>query len=364
MSGKRYLILADGTVAGGTAIGAPLPEGGSTGELVFTTGMTGYTETLTDKSYYGQIIMQTFPMIGNYGVNTADSESGDFTSSAAGYVVREACAHPSNYRSQFGIDEALRRLGVPGIAGVDTRELTRHIRAGGVMGACLSDTATPANPELLASYTVRGGVHALTCKKPYTVPAAGTPRVRAALLDYGAKHSIAAALSARGCEVHILPAATTAAEILSGGYDGLMLSNGPGDPAENSACIRELAALLGRLPVFGICLGHQLLALADGGQTAKLKFGHRGANQPVRECATGRMFITSQNHGYTVTESTTAHGTVSFVNANDGTVEGIEYPSLSAFSVQFHPEAHGGPLDTSGLFDRFITMAEAYHAAR
>ena len=354
---KRYLVLEDGTVFEGRAFGA---DRASIGELVFTTGMVGYIATLTDPSYYGQIVMQTFPLIGNYGVIEADFEG---ECCVRGYVVREWCATPSNFRSQYDLDTFLKNKNVPGIWGLDTRAVTKIIREHGVMNAMICDEV-PENLDEVKAYAVRGAVEAITAKTPEFHPAQGEKRCSVALIDYGAKHHIVSELQKRGCDVTTLPASTTAEDILALHPDGVMLSNGPGDPAENVQCVAELKKLLGRLPMFGICLGHQLLALAAGGQTTKLKYGHRGANQPVREVATGHTRITSQNHGYAVVSESVANGHVSFVNANDGTCEGVEYPGLKAFSVQFHPEACAGPRDTMFLFDRFVSlMEEDRHAA-
>ena len=347
---KRYLVLENGQVITGEAIGA---EAEGLGELVFTTGMTGYLETLTDPSYAGQIIMQTFPLIGNYGVIPADFEGACL---ARGYVVRELCPTPSNFRSEYPLDRFLKEHGVPGVSGVDTRALTRLIREHGVMNALICDEV-PADLGELRAYAVRGEVREASCREAYTVPAEGEERFHAALMDYGAKHHIVENLSARGCRVTVLPHDTSAEDVLALRPDGLMLSNGPGDPKENVFEIAQLKKLMGRLPVFGICLGHQLAALALGGETVKLKYGHRGANQPVKDLETGRCFITSQNHGYAVlSESVAGVGRLRFVNANDRSCEGMDYPAMRCFTVQFHPEASAGPHDTGFLFDRFVAM--------
>ena len=346
---KRYLILEDGLVLEGEAFGA---DAGCTGELVFTTGMEGYTETLTDPSYYGQIIMQTFPLIGNYGMCSEDFEG---KCAAVGYVVGEVCTAPSNFRSEMTVGDFLRERGIPGICGIDTRALTKRLRERGVMNARMSDD--PSDISGIKDYSISNAVMSVTRKTVDIIsPDGGAPKYRVALIDYGAKANIIRELARRGCEVTIYPSSVSAAEILASKPDGLMLSNGPGDPAENTECIRELSALIGKLPIFGICLGHQLLALADGGETVKLKYGHRGANQPVRDLLGTRTYITSQNHGYAVKPETVKHGIARYSNANDGTCEGIDYPSLSAFTVQFHPEACGGPHDTAFLFDRFIAL--------
>lgn len=347
---KRYLILEDGTVYEGAALGA---DRICVGELVFTTGMCGYTETLTDPSYFGQIVLQTFPLIGNYGITEADFEG---KCAVSGYVVREACDAPSNFRCEYTLDEFLKRNGVPGITGVDTRELTKKIRERGVMNAMIADEI-PAELQKIKGYVIQNAVGSVTRDVP-AVFSPETERYRVTLIDYGAKANIVRELVRRGCKVTAVPAGTPAAEILAGAPDGVMLSNGPGDPAENKAEIEALRALLGKVPVFGICLGHQLMALATGAETEKLKYGHRGANQPVRDVMGTRTYITSQNHGYAVVPESLKTGVLRYVNANDGTCEGIDYPALSAFSVQFHPEACGGPRDTSFLFDRFLSMME------
>ena len=347
---KAYLVLSNGLGFPGTRIGAP---GESTGELVFTTGMTGYLETLTDPSYAGQIILQTFPLIGNYGVISPDFEGDCFS---RGYVVRELCDTPSNFRSEYELDRFLKERGIPGICGVDTRAVTRLIREEGVMNARICDAPGTDLAEL-GAYAVRGAVALASGKTVAEYPAEGEERFHVALLDYGAKRSIVRCLCRRGCRVTALPHDTPAEAVLALKPDGLMLSNGPGDPAENLYEIDQLRQLIGKLPVFGICLGHQLAALAMGGRTVKLKYGHRGANQPVRMADGSRTWITSQNHGYAVvSESMEGIAKLSYVNANDLSCEGLDYPDRRCFTVQFHPEASGGPRDTEHLFDRFIAM--------
>lgn len=347
---KAYLVLSNGMAFEGQRIGA---EGDSIGELVFTTGMCGYLETLTDPSYAGQIVLQTFPLIGNYGVIESDFEGA---CAVKGYVVRECCAAPSNFRCEYDLDTFLKKQGVPGICGVDTRQLTRIIREEGVMNAVICD-APPCDLAAVRGYAVTGVVPQVSCREQTVYPAQGTKRHTVALVDYGAKRNIIRSLTARGCEVIAVPQDTPAEEILALAPDGVMLSNGPGDPAENTYCIAQIAKLVGQVPMFGICLGHQLTALAMGGETVKLKYGHRGVNQPVREASGARTYITSQNHGYAVVrESLDGIGRVQLVNANDGTCEGVEYPGRQCFTVQFHPEACAGPRDTAFLFDRFISM--------
>ena len=346
---KGYLILQDGRVFEGFRFGA---ETDTVGELVFTTGMCGYIETLTDPSYAGQIVMQTYPLIGNYGIIREDFEGA---CCVKGYVVREYCDAPSNFRTDCDLDTFLKEQGVPGLYGVDTRELTRIIREHGVMNAAICDEI-PADLTPIETYAVTGVVEAVSCKEPSVHPAEGEERFRVSLLDYGAKRNIVRELQKRGCTVTVLPASTSAEDILAADPDGIMLSNGPGDPAENVYQIEQIRKLLGKVPMFGICLGHQLTALAAGGSTYKLKYGHRGVNQPVRDVEGVRTYITSQNHGYAVDSDTVKLGKVRFANANDGTCEGIDYPELKAFTVQFHPEACTGPKDTSFLFDRFVDL--------
>ena len=349
---KRYLILEDGQRFEGYAFGA---ERESVGELVFTTGMCGYIETLTDPSYYGQIVLQTFPMIGNYGIIPADFEG---KCAVFGYVVREFCDTPSNFRCEYDLDGFLKENNVPGICGVDTRQITKIIREHGVMNALITDDENSESISKLKNYTVRNAVNSVTSGESEIFPSVGVQKYRVALIDYGAKHNIIRELQKRGCDVTVFPASTAAAEILAANPDGVMLSNGPGDPAENVYCIGEIKKLLGNVPIFGICLGHQLLALANGGVTEKLKYGHRGVNQPVRDLVSGRTYITSQNHGYAVVSDSLNCGKIRFVNANDNTCEGVDYPDISAFSVQFHPEASSGPHDTEFLFDRFTSLMD------
>ena len=363
---QAYLILANGRVFRGQSIGCP---GTTIGEVVFATGMVGFEETLTDPSYYGQIITQTYPLIGNYGMNHEDVESGKVW--ARGYIVREACKTPSNFRSEETLDAFLKKQGVIGIEGIDTRSLTRTLRESGVMNGAITTEFDPAaEPEKAAAllpqikaYAVTEAVASVTCRAPQTfeptAPGAwGDAPLHVALLDLGCKNNIVRCLQKRGCRVTVLPGGTTPAELAALAPDGLMLSNGPGDPAENVEIIRNIAQMLDTgIPAFGICLGHQLTALAAGAQTTKLKYGHRGANQPVSHVSGRRTFITSQNHGYAVVGDTlpAGIGAVSYTNANDGTCEGIDYHKWNCFTVQFHPEANGGPKDTEFLFDEFIS---------
>lgn len=346
---RAYLVLEDGRAFEGFRFGA---DADSAGELVFTTGMCGYLETLTDPSYAGQIVLQTYPLIGNYGIIESDFEGH---CAIRGYVVREWCGGPSNFRAQYDLDTFLKARGIPGLWGVDTRELTRIIREHGVLNAAICEEI-PADLTAVKAYAVTDAVAGVTCAAPSVCPAQGEERFRVSLLDYGAKRNIVRSLQSRGCTVTVLPAATPAEEILAARPDGVMLSNGPGDPAENTFAIAQIAKLLGKLPLFGICLGHQLTALAVGGSTYKLKYGHRGVNQPVRDLGGTRTYITSQNHGYAVDAASVPGGRLRYVNANDQTCEGIDYPELNAFTVQFHPEACSGPHDTAFLFDRFVEM--------
>ena len=352
-----YLVLSNGAVFEGQRIGAPVDR---IGELVFTTGMEGYLETLTDPSYYGQLVTQSFPLIGNYGVIEEDFEG---RSALFGYIVRELCGDPSNFRSQYTLGEYLTAHGIPGLCGVDTREIVRVTREEGVMNAMICDEV-PADLSAIRAFTASGAVAAVTCAERKEYPALGRERFRVALMDYGAKRNIIRSLQSRGCRVTAFPASASAEEVLASDPDGIMLSNGPGDPKENPGEIAEIRKMLGRKPIFGICLGHQLTALALGGDTVKLKYGHRGGNQPVRDLQGTRTYITSQNHGYAVlADSVREVGVQSFLNANDGSCEGLDYPSLNCFTVQFHPEAASGPRDTGFLFDRFISrMGGERHA--
>ena len=373
--GKAFLILADGTVFEGEAIGA---TGSTIGETVFTTGMTGYLETLTDPSYYGQIVTQTFPLIGNYGVIPEDFEST--RSWVQGYIVRELCDKASNFRNQHSLDSFLKQQGIIGICGIDTRSLTKRLRESGVMnGMIVSGVECPEVNEALLTkirgYRIEHAVKTVSCTKEFTSDSCNGKNVSGKqgtsphiiLWDFGAKANIQRELEKRGCSVTVVPHDTSAAQILSLNPDGIMLSNGPGDPADNKTIIEELRKICdaGTLPVFGICLGHQMLALARGCKTSKLKYGHRGGNHPVKDTENGRVYITSQNHGYAVEkDSLPSCAKMSFYNVNDGTVEGITYTDIPAFSVQFHPEACGGPHDTNFLFDDFMAMVQSIQGGK
>lgn len=348
---KVYLTLQNGKEFHGIRFGA---DGETVGELVFTTGMTGYIETLSDPSYFGQIVTQTFPLIGNYGIIPSDMESKRSWISA--YIVREKCDNPSNFRAEETLDKFMKDKNIIGIYGIDTRELTKIVREAGVMNAAI--TSKPLKDfDGLKTYTIKNAVKSVTCDKlEYCGDPAG---LKIAVWDFGAKENIIRELAKRGCRCIRVPSFYNAEQILSLGADGLMLTNGPGDPAENVEIIENLKKLAGRLPIFGICLGHQLFALAMGGKTVKMKYGHRGANQPVKDLETGRVYITSQNHGYEVVSSSLQGlGRLTFVNANDNTCEGFDYPEMNAYTVQFHPEACGGPQDASFLFDKFIAKVK------
>lgn len=353
---KLYLVLENGKIFEGKAFGA---LGEIAGEIVFATSMTGYIETLTDPSYFGQIVVQTFPLIGNYGIIPADFESA--SSHMKAYIVREWCQEPSNFRCDDTLDIFLREKGIIGLYGIDTRQLTKIIREYGVMNAKIVTNIDNLDEILKETklYKIVDAVKNVTCTASYVSNTINSKQ-KVVLMDFGAKENIRQELIKKGCEVIVVPSHTTCEEILALSPNGIMLSNGPGDPAENTEIIKQLSKLVSaKIPIFGICLGHQLLALSQGAQTVKLKYGHRGANQPVKELSTGKIYISSQNHGYAVdNESLPSHAKLSFINANDNTCEGIEYESLPIFTVQFHPEACGGPLDTAFLFDKFLNLME------
>lgn len=352
MEQEVYICLENGQTFKGYSFGATKEV---IGELVFTTGMCGYIETLTDPSYYGQIVMQTFPLIGNYGIINEDKESNKPYVSA--YIVREKCDKPSNFRFDEDLDTFLKENDIPGVYGVDTREITKIIRESGVMNAFITTNPKNADYEKIKEYKIVDAVKSVSAEKPQLIPS-DNHKYNVVLLDFGAKKNIVRELNKRGCNVAVMPYNTKAEDILKLGVDGIMLSNGPGDPSENTEIVEELKKLIGKVPMFGICLGHQLLALAMGGKTTKLKYGHRGVNQPVKNLETGRTYISSQNHGYAVVNETieAAGGKVSYTNANDGTCEGVDYEDKKAFSVQFHPEACSGPHDTRFIFDKFIDL--------
>ena len=362
---KAFLILEDGTVFTGTSIGSTRDM---ISEIVFNTSMTGYLEVLTDPSYAGQAVVMTYPLIGNYGI-TPDMES--LKAWPDGYIVRELSRMPSNFRCEGTIQDFLKKYDIPGIAGVDTRALTKILREKGTMNGMITTNADYDLEEVkkkCKEYSVSGVVDKVTTREVVSykpgdldtdsnIPA--TKKV--AILDVGTKFNIARCLLKRGCEVTIYPARTNPELILKENPDGIMLTNGPGDPKECTEVIENLKTLYASdIPIFAICLGHQLMALANGADTEKMKYGHRGANHPVKDLETGRVYISSQNHGYVVKEDTIPADVaeVAFVNVNDGTVEGLRYKNKKIFTVQFHPEACAGPKDSEVLFDRFMQMME------
>ena len=353
---KAFLILEDGTVFTGQSIGAPREV---ISEIVFNTSMTGYLEVLTDPSYAGQAVVMTYPLIGNYGICYEDMESDRPWLDA--FIVRELSRIPSNFRSEDTIQNFLLKYDIPGIAGIDTRALTKILREKGTMNGCITTDEHYQIDEILPklkAYTTGKVVEKVTCKEKYVLEGDG-PKV--ALLDLGAKRNIARSLNERGCEVTVYPALTSAEEILAANPDGIMLSNGPGDPKECTSVIEEIRKLYASdIPIFAICLGHQLMALANGADTHKMKYGHRGGNHPVRDLSDGRVYISSQNHGYVVdTDNLDPSVAVpAFENVNDGTNEGLSYTGKNIFTVQDHPEACPGPRDSAYLFDRFMKMME------
>ena len=393
---KAFLILEDGTVFEGTHIGADKEV---ISEIVFNTSMAGYLEVLTDPSYAGQAVCMTYPLIGNYGICKDDMESRKPWPD--GFIVRELSRNYSNFRADYSIQQFLEENDVPGIAGIDTRALTKILREKGTMNGMITTNADYSMDEILPrlkAYTTGKVVEKVTCMNKYTLKGSesleengalsGSAKFDAkafengvrekkpslvrelngkgkkvALLDLGAKDNIAYALKIRGCDVTVYPALTSAAEIIADAPDGIMLSNGPGDPKECKSIIEEIKKLYATdIPIFAICLGHQLMALATGADTYKMKYGHRGGNHPVKDLATGRVYISSQNHGYVVDmdKLDPKIATPAFINVNDGTNEGLAYTGKNIFTVQFHPEACPGPQDSGYLFDRFIRMMEEH----
>lgn len=353
-----FLVLADGSIYEGINIGA---EKKIIGEVVFNTSMTGYQEVLTDPSYFGQIVVMTYPLVGNYGVNSEDVQSDKIQ--VSGFIVREACEYPSNWLKSGSLQSYLMKNNVAAINGIDTRSLTRKIREQGtMMGMIIPKMPSTEEIEELKFFEVKNHVEYVTTEKVYCLPGES---FHVALLDFGVKKNIIDSLLARGCMVTVFPAGTAPERILSNDPDGILLSNGPGDPKDNKNAIENIKSLIGKKPIFGICLGHQLLSLACGADTEKLIYGHRGGNHPVKDIKEGRVYITSQNHGYAVIpESVTGDKIeITHINLNDNTVEGICLKDSSAFSVQFHPEACPGPRDNDYLFDKFIKMMEEFSNA-
>ena len=350
---KVYLTLQNGKVFEGYRFGA---NGEAVGELVFNTAMVGYLKTLTDPAYFGQIVVQTFPMIGNYGVIESEFESDKPHLSA--YIVREYCAAPSNFRMEGDLNSFMQKSGVIGVYGVDTRELTRILREEGVMNAAITDKPLSEDAKTrLTAFAVKNAVQSVCAPDKKTYPAK-EGKYTVALWDFGGKNSTIADLTARGFNVVRYPAFATANEILSDGADGVILGDGAGDPAENTQIVCEIQKVLGKKPVFGFGLGHQLIALALGGKTQKMKYGHRGGNQPVKYLPNGRVYISTQNHGYVVVTDSVKEGAVNFVNANDGTCEGVDYPSYNAFTVQFAPVSCSAAGEENILYDKFISLIE------
>jgi carbamoyl-phosphate synthase small subunit len=375
---KGIIVLEDGFSLDGTLFGAPVDSESilkmsrmkqgirdrGYGEVVFNTSMTGYQEILTDPSYYGQIVCMTVPHIGNTGINEEDPES--IQPWCAGFVVHEPCSTPSNWRSTGGLTEYLTKHGIPGLMGVDTRALTLHLRSKGVVrGLILPAEEKAKATELLQAlppFEGRDLIGEVSTTKPYVWKSKGKEgphRYRVVALDFGVKWNLLRSLEELGCEIEVMPASSTAEEVLSRKPNGVFLSNGPGDPTAAPYATKTVKGLVGKLPVFGVCMGHQILALALGGKTYKLKFGHRGGNQPVIEKESGRVEISSHNHGYSVDGDSLSKGvTVTHLNLNDKTVEGLAVPGSQAFSVQYHPEACPGPHDSRALFSRFVGMME------
>jgi carbamoyl-phosphate synthase small subunit len=354
MSRKSYLILENGKVFEGKGFGA---EKDAVGEIVFTTSMVGYLDTVTDPTYYGQVVVQTFPSIGNYGVVPAEFQSNSPKLKA--YIVRNRCQEPSNFRCEGILDTFLKESGIPGLYDVDTRAITRIVREHGVMNCKITSTLDNLDKDLeeIKSYKITNAVESVTAQQVTTVNA-DNAKFNVALWDLGAKASVISTLTAKGFNVTAFPATATADELMASGAQGVVISNGPGNPKDNAELINQIKILCDKkVPMFGVGLGHQLIALAMGADTAKLKYGHRGANQPSVYTKTGKVYITSQNHGYVVTAESLPQGaTQTFVNVNDKTCEGIAYADIPAMSVQFYPEM-GGPLDTSFLYDEFMALA-------
>lgn len=353
---KAFLILEDGNVFAGTSIGS---EEEVISEVVFNTSMTGYLEILTDPSYAEQTIVMTYPLIGNYGICKKDMESGK--PAAKGYIVRELSRRPSNFRSEGSIQDFLKEHHISGISGIDTRALTKLLREKGTMNGMITTNENFNSEEVinkLKEHKTTDVVKKVTCLEKKVIPGSG---YKVGVLDFGTKGNIIKSLQNKNCEVTIYPAFTKAEEMIHSKLDGILLTNGPGDPKECVSIIEEIKKLYhSNIPIFAICLGHQLMALATGADTRKMKYGHRGGNHPVKDLKTNRVYISSQNHGYVVEANTIdpAIAELSFINVNDNSVEGLHYLGKNIFTVQFHPEASPGPVDSEFLFDRFIQMME------
>ena len=353
---KAYLVLQDGSIYEGRSFGA---EGVAIGEVVFNTSMSGYQEMLTDPSYAGQIVVPTYPLQGNYGINETDGESSQVR--VVGFAVREHSTTPSHYDSTRTLHDYLASEGIPGIWGVDTRAITRRIRSHGVMMGMLTTESPDAASQELASFPAYDSVNfveRVTVDASYTWSGEGAKRI--AVVDCGVKYNILRLIAQRGCQVRVLPATATAAEILAGDPDGVVFSPGPGDPVHNEPTVETARSIIGRVPTLGICLGHQIIARALGAQTYKLKFGHRGGNHPVKDLDTGFVYITAQNHGYAVSDEALPDTiTVTHRNLNDGTIEGLRHSEHPVLTIQYHSEASPGPLDNEYIFDRFMEMVSA-----
>ena len=347
---KAKLILENGMVFQGKAFGY---LSNSVGEVVFTTGMTGYQEVLTDPSYYGQIVTMTYPLIGNYGINLEDKESDKVQ--VGGFVVREKCDLPNNFRCEMGLDNYLKQNKIVGIEGIDTRALTKALRNNGTMKGIIvvNELSESETKEKIEAFSNKDVVKSVTTKEIYEIAGNGK---HIAVMDFGIKRNILRCFEKRGCRLTVFPATATAEEVLSVNPDMVFLSNGPGNPENLPDAIQNIKKIVSKKPVTGICLGHQLLALALGGNTIKLKFGHRGCNHPVKDLETNKVTITSQNHGYVV-DTLPEEMVITHTNINDATIEGMKHKTLPIFSVQFHPEACAGPQESEYIFDKFIEYA-------
>lgn len=344
-----YLALEDGTVYEGKSFGSGK---NTVGEVVFNTGMTGYEEILTDPSYSGQIVVMTYPLIGNYGINYSNMET--LKTYVKGFVVRELCVMPSNWASEGTLEDFLKKQDICGIQGIDTRALTRKIRESGTMrGLITQNKPQKADFESLKNHKTENLVDSVSCKNKYQIDGGG---LNVAVIDCGIKNNILKNLIKRKLNITVYPSSVSAEEIKKDNPDGILISNGPGNPKDNAKLIAEIKKLAGYKPILGLCLGHQLLALAMGGDTQKMKYGHRGTNHPVKELSSGRVYITSQNHGYTVIADNIKNAEITHINWNDKTCEGLKYKNIPAFSVQFHPESNSSPLNMAYLYEDFITM--------